>query len=250
MGKKRIYRKTQHCNVGTALKTTQINHLTLIMTPLLWFFSAFWSPLSCSTNRGLKTEHSRSQCNIPRGWFLITTYSTMGSSFFFRTDLAVSANWQRHTLRRFRGCQALGVGPLYASPGSVSQWQPQGCSSVRAATDPRERREASFPRGRQLQNTPGPSLDSERPGTKASHLRYQQSLSHHPVMGLLHVYRGFWTRVVKWQRERQELRAHNLRRRNEREKEATGNWLIARFPPNPSPLLSSLRMCSPLNCLN
>lgn len=46
-------KKMQHYKVVTALKMTEINNLTFIMTPLLWFFSVLWSPLSCSTHRGL-----------------------------------------------------------------------------------------------------------------------------------------------------------------------------------------------------
>lgn len=140
----------------------------------------------------LKTEHSRSQCNIPRGWLLITTYSTMGSSFFFHTDLAVSARTltETHSLEISWIPGARGGSPLRQPRESFSVADTRMLVSKGSDGPKSQRREASFPRGRQLQNTPGPSLDSEHPGTKALHLRYHQSLSHHPGMPLLHVYRG------------------------------------------------------------
>ena len=46
-------KKMQYYKVVTALKMTEINNLTFIMTALLWFSSVLWSPLSCSTHRGL-----------------------------------------------------------------------------------------------------------------------------------------------------------------------------------------------------
>ena len=43
----------QHYKVVTALKMTEINNLTFIMTPLLWFFSVLWSPSFMFYTQGL-----------------------------------------------------------------------------------------------------------------------------------------------------------------------------------------------------
>lgn len=90
----------------------------------------------------LETEHSRSQCNIPRGWFLIAAYSIIGSSFLFHTEFAASARILTETcsleISWLPGTQSK---PSVRQRGSVSQWQPQGCPPVTGGTEPRPREE-------------------------------------------------------------------------------------------------------------
>lgn len=86
-------KKMQYYKVVTALKMTEINNLTLwlLYCGSLVFCGLLFHVLHTGAWLCLETEHSRSQCNIPRGWFLIATYSIIGSSFLFHTDFAASA---------------------------------------------------------------------------------------------------------------------------------------------------------------